>query len=212
MAGRTRYTDAVNVLKQKLAQYTTANALPFGLLFLLQALVYNCYLHPFTVLQLAGRLVGIFEAARKAGSTQPPISVDAFKRLFQWINYPVPHADPSKFDVETILQRLDAWEKEVAEWKLRSGLFDDTPNLTRIFRAVVTPSRITLHGPELEAKNRILRKFPDHTDYFLRVQFCDEDGRDLFFSPKVSLEYLYNRFKRVLGNGIGVAGRVYSFL
>jgi hypothetical protein len=69
-----------------------------------------------------------------------------------------------------------------------------------------------LHGPEPEAKNRILRRFPDFTDYFIRVQFCEEDGTDLRFNANVSNEQIYERFRSVFKNGIAIAGRVFGFL
>ncbi|KAK3321315.1 RNA dependent RNA polymerase-domain-containing protein [Cercophora scortea] len=204
---------AVSLLKEKLDEYGKAGSLPFGLLFQLQALVYNGYLHPTTVLALARRLAAVFSDARSAGSGVPPISVDAFKKLFNWIDYPSPQGNVRQFEVDGIMEYLDEVEKEMREgFAVRSELVGETQNLTRIYRAYVTPTRITLHGPEFEAKNRILRKFPDHQDHFLRVQFSDEDGQDLFFNSKVSLEPIYSRFKSVLGNGISIAGRVYKFL
>jgi len=81
-----------------------------------------------------------------------------------------------------------------------------------VFKANVTPTRITLQGPEPEAKNRILRRFSDHTEYFIRVQFCEEDGTDLQFNFRVSNDRIYQRFKDVFKNGISVGGRVYGFL
>ncbi|KAF6834716.1 RNA-dependent RNA polymerase [Colletotrichum plurivorum] len=77
---------------------------------------------------------------------------------------------------------------------------------------MVTPTRVTLHGPELEPLNRILRKYPDHSDYFMRVQFCDEDGADLFVTPKASFDQVFHRYRDILKNGISVAGRIYQFL
>lgn len=79
-------------------------------------------------------------------------------------------------------------------------------------KANVTPTRITLSGPEPESKIRILRMFPGHTDYLLRVLFCDDDGQDLLLNPKISNEKVYERYRRVLRDGIKVAGRQFSFL
>ncbi|PVH92839.1 hypothetical protein DM02DRAFT_635040 [Periconia macrospinosa] len=71
---------------------------------------------------------------------------------------------------------------------------------------------VTLYGPDAEAKNRILRRFPDHTEYFIRVQFCDEDGTDLQFNSRVSNDEIYERFKQIMISGIAICGRVYGFL
>jgi hypothetical protein len=75
------------------------------------------------------------------------------------------------------------------------------------------PSGIYLYGPEPESNNRILRKYAGQHEYFLRVQFCDEDGQSVRFNPRISNDKIYHgRFKEVLRDGINVAGRVYKFL
>ena len=68
-----------------------------------------------------------------------------------------------------------------------------------------------LLGPELEARNRVLRKYPNHTDHFVRVQFGEEDGGDIRFDPKWSNDMVYLRFKEVMDNGISIGGRRYGF-
>ncbi|KAK3356793.1 RNA dependent RNA polymerase-domain-containing protein [Lasiosphaeria hispida] len=208
-----RFPEAVAALRNQLGDYTKTSSLPFGLLFQLQALVHNGYLHPTTVQGLAKELVKVFSSAKAAGEKRDPISINAFKKLFQWIPFPSPQdIEIDRFEVDRIMEYLGEQEQKIRQgFELRSEIANETQNLCRIFRATVSPTRITLHGPELEAKNRILRKFPNHTDCFIRVQFCDEDGRDLFNS-KVSLEPIFNRFKKVLSNGIPLAGRVYKFL
>jgi hypothetical protein len=207
-----RFSVAVTNLRNQLAQYNKADTLPFGLLFLLQALMANSYLHPATISALARKLAQLFTQSKAAGDDLPPISVDAFKKLFEWVDYPTPHGDPSMFEVEGIMDYLQDAERLVREgYALRSKSLDDTQNRARVFRVIVTPTRLVLHGPELEPMNRVLRKFPDHS-YFIRAQFCDENGQDLFFSAKISLDSIYNRFKSVLSNGIQVAGRVYKLL
>lgn len=63
-----------------------------------------------------------------------------------------------------------------------------------------------------ETMNRILRRFPNQTSYFIRVTFCDEDGGDLFFNPRVSYDQIFDRYREVLNGGIPIAGRIYQFL
>jgi len=205
------FPDCLKVLETRLSEYLQQGSLPFTMLFLLQALVYNHYLHPTVVGDLARKLAIDFSAAKKAGNL-PPISIDAFKKLFYSIDFPSPNSDPSQFTVEKIMAYLRATEAAmIANIILRSTL-SASQSLIPILRATVTPTRITFHGPDLEPRNRVLRKFPQHTDYFLRVQFCDESGSDLFFNANISLDNIYARFKSVLGAGIPVAGRRYTFL
>ncbi|KAK4233862.1 RNA dependent RNA polymerase-domain-containing protein [Achaetomium macrosporum] len=197
-ARQVRFNDAAVTLQSELAEYNRRDSLPFYILVLLHALLANGYLHPATVSALASRLVTLFATARKAGSDQPPVSVDAFRNLFDWIDWPLPEGDPSMFEVDGIMEYLEQAEQLVREgYAVRKNQFDESPNRARIFRAVVTPTRIMFHGPELEPMNRILRKFSDHS-YFIRAQFCDEDGQDLFFSQKISFDSIFDRFKSVL--------------
>ncbi|KAK3303922.1 RNA dependent RNA polymerase-domain-containing protein [Chaetomium strumarium] len=211
-ARQVRFSDAAATLQSELAEYNRGDSLPFDLLFLLHALLANGYLHPATISALASRLVSRFAAAKKAESQQPPVSVDAFKKLFDWIDWPSPEGDPGMFEVDGIMEYLEQAEQLVRQSRaVKENQFDETPNRARIFRAVVTPTRVMFHGPELEPMNRILRKFPDHS-YFIRAQFCDENGQDLFFNNTVSLDSIYERFKAVLVSGVMVAGRVYKLL
>jgi hypothetical protein len=79
-------------------------------------------------------------------------------------------------------------------------------------RVNVTPTGITLHGPDPEANNRILRRFCDHSEFFIRVLFCDEDGTTLRFNSDVSNAGIYQRFKQIFQDGIPIGGRVFKFL
>ena len=61
--------------------------------------------------------------------------------------------------------------------------------------------------------NRVLRKYPKHHDYSLRVVFGEEDGEPVRYSPGISNDFIYNeRFRDVLRKGISVAGRHFNFL
>jgi hypothetical protein len=89
------------------------------------------------------------------------------------------------FEPDELWSLLETNEKEIRQGLIKV-LFSERArrNLTMVYKVQVTPSRIIFNGPEPEAKNRILRKFPNHIGYFARVQFCDEDGQDLRFNSK----------------------------
>lgn len=202
---------AMSKLIKDLAIDAHRDQLPFAILFQLQALAVNAYYHPGTVLALATLLRKVFLADKIAG--RRPISVDAMKKLMKDTPWPKPHGDPSMFEVQAIVEYLRQVEDKMASNEVyRQGLTTPTQNLALVHRVTVTPTRSTLHGPELEAKNRILRKYPNHHEYFLRVQFCDENGEDLYFNPKVSNDKVYDRFRDVFQKGVLIAGRKYEFL
>ncbi|KAM7199773.1 RNA-dependent RNA polymerase 1 [Naviculisporaceae sp. PSN 640] len=183
--------------------------LPFSFIFMLQRLVYDGYFPANIVCDLTQRLTALFKSSNTA--QQYPISEEAFRKLFR-MDFPSPSSDPRAFEVDGIMDFLKHSEEEIRNgFSVGSELFKETDSLVRIHRAIVTPTRIYLEEG-MEAKNRILRKFTENHDYFMRVQFCDENGQDLHFNAKVSLEPIYNRFKMVLANGISIGTRVYRFL
>lgn len=187
---------------------------PFPILFQVQTLVWNNYLHPYS----GTRVLQILEK-RTSNNTwrgkAPLFTVDAMKRLLQRVPYPVPGTDPSEVDPEALVESVVTAEVDLRNQDpSRSGLYG--PSLPRhqtwVFKAMVTPTRIFLQGPDAESRNKVLRMFPDRDDMFLRVSFCDEDGQDLAFNPKVSNDPVYKRYRQVLLDGIRIAGRQFEFL
>ncbi|KAF4169051.1 hypothetical protein CNMCM6936_009648 [Aspergillus lentulus] len=205
------FEEHMSLFRRQLASYARENLLPFGVLFQLQALAYNGYLLPQTVMSLANELWKEYKANRKEGQT--PISVPSIRKLFGMIPWPFPHEDPANLEVASLMAALRQNEKDIQLGIVQGqGVLGPTQNLALIHRVMVTPTRVTLHGPEPEPFNRILRRFPNHHDNFIRVQFCDEEGGDLYFNSRVNFDDVFSRFKNVLTRGIQIAGRTYSFL
>jgi hypothetical protein len=69
-----------------------------------------------------------------------------------------------------------------------------------------------LRGPDWSVSNRVLRKYSRYTGYFMRVAFADEDGLSVFHDPKAFQSQVYARFRKVLSDGIWIAGRRFEFL
>ncbi|KAI8949918.1 RNA dependent RNA polymerase-domain-containing protein [Xylaria longipes] len=213
--------DGLASFKSTILVYS--QTIPFETLYQFQALVQDGYLLPHTARNLLIRLYKSSviprrtENAETTESANPlarfPFSAHAVKKLFSQLPFPGPYTEATMFDVNEIWSLLETNEKEIRQG-LTKELFSERArqNLTMVYKVQVTPTRINFTGPEPEAKNRILRKFPRHTGYFARVQFCDEDGQDLYFNPKVSLDKIYSRFKKILLDGFSIAGRLYKFL
>ncbi|KAI9037676.1 RNA-directed RNA polymerase QDE-1 [Aspergillus affinis] len=206
-----KLSSQIQALRTVLGNYTRFASLPFGILFQLQALAYNGYLHPATVIELTRAIIAMTRNDKTTGRAS--VSVDAMKKLMEMIGWPFPHENPKNFEVSTLIEHLRTSQMQIQmNMSYRYGLFNPTPNLARINRVTVTPTRITLSGPEIEPMNRILRRFPDHHEYFIRVQFSDENGQDLFFNSNVNYDNVFIRFKEVVTHGIQVAGRTFTFL
>ncbi|KAF2748788.1 RdRP-domain-containing protein [Sporormia fimetaria CBS 119925] len=200
-----RFKCGLTDLENKIAGL--AHVAPFDIIFQMEALAKNGYLLPWTVSELIDKWWNSYQAFNIE------ISSAAVKKLFSQIDFAGVGVDSSMFDPDELWRYVLANEEEVKTGRsLQLISAKARHNLVPIYKVNVTPTRTILHGPEPEAKNRILRRFPDHTDYFVRVQFSEEDGSDLMFNATISNDEIFERFRTIFREGINIAGRQYGFL
>jgi len=182
--------------------------LPFVLSFQIQKLAQDGFLPPQTVIQL------LPEIKKMTSRSSTPISVSAIRKFFNQIGFAGPETEAAGFQLDELINQLKKNEEQCKRESLVAYQEAKTPeNVAIIHRVKITPAAIHLYGPEAESNNRVLRKYSNHHEYFIRVQFCDEDGQPVRFNPRVSNEkILCGRFKDILEKGINIAGREYSFL
>ncbi|KAJ4007046.1 hypothetical protein NW752_010460 [Fusarium irregulare] len=186
----------------------------FALLFQVQALVWNNYINPASGIKLLDVLEAVIQDAIEK-QVAPAVTTDAMKKLFQSLPYPCPGTDPRELDVVSIMTEImDAEYEARKENPERDPVYGSKLSAQQIwiFKVLVTPTRVILVGPDADSKNRVLRKYSAKNDYFLRVVFCDEDGQNLNFHPKIDKEPVYSRFRRIMDEGIQIVGRKYHFL
>ncbi|XEU99115.1 hypothetical protein FSHL1_004402 [Fusarium sambucinum] len=199
---------------EKSENLLASGKLHFALLFQVQALVWNNFVNPASGIKLLDLLDRVIED-HKERKVAIPVTTDAMKKLFQTIPYPCPGTDPKELDVVSIMTNImDAEFEARRENPERDQIYGGKlpSNQIWVFKALITPTRLLLAGPEAESKNRVLRKYSDYNDHFLRVIFCEEDGQELRFHPKVDNESIYSHFRRTMDGGIQIAGRKYHFL
>lgn len=175
--------------------------LQFAARFLVQALWKNALLSPSDVLQLV-RTIEFRKYKERLGE-------EALTQALQGMIDTLACADFGQGgykEAETILDNA-----------LNSG--DTRPVLKNskgqmlIRKVMITPTGMCLYGPEVTAANRVLRKYKQHADCFLRVTFGDEDGDRLYLDRDVSNDTIYlKRFLSILQNGLDVAGERFMFL
>ncbi|WCJ30286.1 RNA-dependent RNA polymerase 6 [Euphorbia peplus] len=122
--------------------------------------------------------------------------------------------------------------KAVQEWLLKNPKLLQRPkkldDIAEIRRLVVTPTRAYCLPPEVELSNRVLRKYKDIGDRFLRVTFMDEAMqtinsstlsyyaapivKDITSNSFAQKTRVFKRVKSILMDGFYVCGRKYSFL
>ena len=179
----------------------------FDLKFQLQRLAQNGYLTPGRVLELLPHVSQIFQ--RLGDST-----AQAVRKLFINIPFAGPEVDGEVFATINLKQFLNRNEEACRrELSHKANVAKCHQHICLVHKATITPAGIYLEGPTSETKNRVLREYSDHIEYFIRVTFSDEDGERMRFDRFVSLEEIFHtRFKNVLDGVISVAGRDFEFL
>ncbi|TFK54621.1 RdRP-domain-containing protein [Heliocybe sulcata] len=76
-----------------------------------------------------------------------------------------------------------------------------------------TPTRMILEGPYVIQSNRVIRRYEGYDQYFLRVDFRDEDRLQYRWDREVIAEFfLKERVGKILKNGFELASRKFEFL
>lgn len=85
-------------------------------------------------------------------------------------------------------------------------------HINLVHRVAITPTGVYLEGPDPEPTNRVLRKYVNHTDHFIRVILTDEDSGAVRYDPMSSQRDVYDvRFRTLLDRSITIAGRAFDF-
>ncbi|KAL4863777.1 hypothetical protein BDV12DRAFT_201783 [Aspergillus spectabilis] len=79
--------------------------------------------------------------------------------------------------------------------------------------ARITPSTVYYNVPSVDISNRVIRRYIDLADNFLRVRFTDEKhlGR-INATADNTMDEVFTRVKRALANGITIGSTRYDFL
>ncbi|KAH6888035.1 RNA dependent RNA polymerase-domain-containing protein [Thelonectria olida] len=79
-------------------------------------------------------------------------------------------------------------------------------------KAVITPTTIRFSTPTVEMSNRVLRRYNNTHDRFLRIQFAEEGEQGRIKVNKDQNDEIWKRMLRTLYQGIRIGERVYEFL
>ncbi|KAK2989890.1 hypothetical protein RJ640_019473 [Escallonia rubra] len=148
--------------------------------------------------------------------------------------------DPQRFEMSRIENALEKlyhlkdccyepvrWLHEHYRKLLTSGQLPKSPainldaGLVYVRRVQVTPSKVYFCLPEANVSNRVLRKYHEDTDNFLRISFVDEEldkMRSMDLSPRIATASeerrtsVYHRILSTLRNGIVIGNKKFEFL
>ncbi|KAK1314065.1 RNA-dependent RNA polymerase 1 [Acorus calamus] len=108
-----------------------------------------------------------------------------------------------------------------AKFPVKSLAISLDDGLVYTHRVQITPSKVYFYGPEINVSNRVLRKYPQDIDNFIRISFVDEEAdkmRSMDLSSRVvSMENqshtkIYRRILSTLRDGICIGEKRFEFL
>lgn len=196
-------------LNYELSDTNRFGAKPFKLRYQVDRLARNGYLPPQKVVALLPKISELLD------SYGPDATLSGLRRFARDIPYPGPTVEPVELAHGTLEESL---HECVTLYKEHAP---DNPfelarrhvHINLIHKVIVTPAGIRLEGPEPEPTNRVLRKYAENIDDFVRVVFQDEHGGPVRYDPRTDLARIYHgRFKKVLDTNIVICGRGFSFL
>ncbi|KAI7964060.1 hypothetical protein MJO29_004487 [Puccinia striiformis f. sp. tritici] len=210
---------------ERTAVYTSANLLKvnevncrldLAVAFQLDSLLYNLILNPVQIIQLSEYVKDL----------QPSMAERVLIRLASDLSLDhdgqpqteqTPQTErqnqPASFSDDQLIQKFKA-ALERCSSKSRN-LFDRQERLENVFKCrsvTITPTTLILEGPLPDESNSILRLY-DYNSAFIRVAIRDEDGSNHHHDREVNgREFLRQRYRPFLVNGLYVAGRRFEFL
>ncbi|XP_031378787.1 RNA-dependent RNA polymerase 1-like [Punica granatum] len=108
----------------------------------------------------------------------------------------------------------------IRQHHMRSPLISLDEGLMYVHRVQITPCKVYFSGPEVNVSNRVLRRYSEYADNFLRISFVDED-HDRIHSTVLSRgsvagsgmrTEIFRRILSTLQNGITIGDKKFDFL
>ncbi|KAF6763911.1 RNA dependent RNA polymerase-domain-containing protein [Ephemerocybe angulata] len=169
--------------------------LAFPVAFQIEALMRNGLLHTEHIEHLLPRIQEL------SNNSTPPV-VSELLRTY-------------RKDLEKAGDKLGAEEHPVEQTfkKTLSAFEAKDDEAFRCGHVTFTPTRKVLEGPYPTDSNRIIRKYKEHRDHFLRVDFRDEELMQYRWEREVDgASFLKERVGGILKDGFQLAGRSFEFL
>jgi hypothetical protein len=204
---RDSFDRAWRLLNTFLTDTALFGKMPWDIRFQVDRIARGGYLSPSKVFDLLPAVRRLW-AAKGVG----PVA-SALRRLVRRL--PVPGPDTYK---RYTIKSLEAELLELAD--SYDYYAPDNPyeivkrhqHINLVHRVVITPTGVYLEGPDPEPTNRVLRRYPNHVDHFIRVVLTDEDGGSVRHDPRASQRNVYDgRFRALLDRSIMIAGRAFDF-
>lgn len=206
VASKSLYAMKMNLLISTLCN--RYNSFTFDLQFQMQRLAQNDYLTSAWMLKLLSHILQIFHHSSDF------TAAETLRKLSRQLSFASFDIDDKVFIIECIEKLLRENEK-ISTWEL-SHNFSVTKqhsHVNLVHKTLIMSIDVYLEESKLKMKNRVLRAYFDHADYFIHVIFSNEDEERMIFDRFVSLEKIFHsRFKNILDEVILIANHHFAFL
>ncbi|KAE9983037.1 hypothetical protein BLS_005054 [Venturia inaequalis] len=181
--------------------------LPFSVRFQALRIVRLGWLSPDSMTALVPEMV-------KLGSDGIPeqACADAVRHILDGMDSPHPSLSAGNYSTQSLTRRLreEACTSPKDSSVCRTA--KENSHLALIHHVRITPCGLYLAGPTPEVTNRVLRSYPDNTNYFIRVTFGDEDADRLEVQYSTNNDGIWNCIHAMLNGALRICGRDYTFL
>lgn len=204
---KTMFERAYKRLSTQLTDTALYGKMPFQMKFQMDRIARNGYLPPLKVIELLPLVRSLW--AQKGAD---PVA-NGLRRLARRL--PVPGPDTYKqYTIESLeaelLELTDSYDQYAPDNPYE--IVKRHQHINLVHRVVITPTELYLEGPDPEPTNRVLRRYPNHIDHFMRVILTEEDGGSVRYDPRASQRKVYDeRFRALLEERIMIAGMGFDF-
>ncbi|KAG8900742.1 hypothetical protein FRC00_011554 [Tulasnella sp. 408] len=183
------------------------NELPWSVAFQALSILSSAALDPIELLNLRPRIEALVSDADFGVAKAGQVLRELGSKL----------KDPATLipDEGSIVECFESVKRDLRRASFSSSSRTRNPGVVNCYHATVTPTRILLNGPFLDQSNRVLRQYPGHQEYFLRVNFTDEDNLHFRWDRKFKADgalFVKERVGGALEEGLNIAGRHFEFL
>jgi hypothetical protein len=204
---RDSFERALRLLNTFLTDTALYGKMPWEIRFQVDRIARGGYLSPSKMFDLMPAV----ERLWKAKGVDPV--ANALRKLVRRL--PVPGPDTAKrYTIKSLedelLELADSYDYYAPDNPYE--IVKRYQHINLVHRVVITPTGVYLEGPDPEPTNRVLRRYPKHTDHFIRVVLTDEDSGSVRHDPRASQRNVYDgRFRALLDRSITIAGRAFDF-
>ncbi|KAG9018986.1 hypothetical protein FRB90_007566 [Tulasnella sp. 427] len=184
--------------------------LPFVVGFQALAILNNLRLDPAELWELRPQIMSLLNQHKEARTSE---ILRLFGPYLQMLGWEIDSFNSDEDPPRTIQDCLRRATKDATPLHMALRNQSKNPGWFNCHHVTITPTRMVLDGPYPDQSNRVLRRFPNHHDYFLRVNFADEELLDYRWDRDVDgAGFVRDRVGGVLKSGLDVGGRRFEFL